>query len=173
MVKILWGSAKCKAIEGKIRGSLLKRHGVCDFYMAERVTRQLGEDKDLVPVPPLQFTLFPYEAPDEVILLWRSSIPLLDQLDKDGDFKEYQRSLMPTLFPPPGALTNIPSTGGSVPADPMGPANIILSSWSVPLYQADGYPCGLELHVSTVWEHEDHDDGPVSGSLFEATRQEQ
>jgi hypothetical protein len=27
MVKILWGSAKCKAIEGKIRGSLLKRHG--------------------------------------------------------------------------------------------------------------------------------------------------
>ena len=69
--------------------------------MAKRVTRQLGEDKDLVPVPPLQFTLFPYEAPDEVILLWRSSIPLLDQLDKDGDFKEYQRSLMPTLFPPP------------------------------------------------------------------------
>uniref|UniRef100_A0A2N9F348 Aminotransferase-like plant mobile domain-containing protein n=1 Tax=Fagus sylvatica TaxID=28930 RepID=A0A2N9F348_FAGSY len=74
--------------------------GVCAFYMAKRVTRQLGEDEDLVPVPPLQFTLLPYEAPNEVILLWRLGIPLLDLLDEDGDFEEYQRSLMPTLFPP-------------------------------------------------------------------------
>ena len=54
-----------------------------------------------MPVPPLQFTLLPYEAPNEVILLWRLGIPLLDRLDEDGDFEEYQRSLMPTLFPPP------------------------------------------------------------------------
>ena len=53
-----------------------------------------------MPVPPLQFTLLPYEAPNEVILLWRLGIPLLDRLDEDGDFEEYQRSLMPTLFPP-------------------------------------------------------------------------
>ena len=136
--------------------------------MAERVTRQLGEDKDLVHVPPLQFTLFPYEAPDEVILLWRSSIPLLDRLDEDGDFEECQRSLMPTLFPPhvvrsqySSTLTwnllclilpfmaciqlfllqapaDIPSTSGSVLADPMGPTDIILPSWPVPLYQAYG-----------------------------------
>ena len=40
--------------------------------MDERVTRQLDENEDLVPMlpmPPLQFTIFPYEAPDEVILL--------------------------------------------------------------------------------------------------------
>jgi hypothetical protein len=56
--------------------------------------------KDLVPVPPLQFTLFLYEAPDEFINMWWSGIPLLDRLDEDGDFEEYQQSLIPTLFPP-------------------------------------------------------------------------
>ena len=71
------------------------------FYMAERVTRQLGKNEDLVLVPPLQFNLFPYEALDEVILLWRPSVPMLDWLDEDGDFEEYQQSLMSTLFPPP------------------------------------------------------------------------
>ena len=54
--------------------------------MAERVTHQLGENMDLVPMPPLQFTLFLYEAFDEVILLWWADIPMLDQLDEDGDF---------------------------------------------------------------------------------------
>uniref|UniRef100_A0A2N9FI42 Aminotransferase-like plant mobile domain-containing protein n=1 Tax=Fagus sylvatica TaxID=28930 RepID=A0A2N9FI42_FAGSY len=104
----------------------------------QRVTRQLGKNEDLVPVPTLQFTLFPYEAPDEVILLWRASIPMLDWLDEDGDFEEYQQSLMSTLFPPPMALTDVPSTSGSVPAAPMGPTDIVLPSWSVPPYQADG-----------------------------------
>ena len=46
--------------------------------------------EDLVPVPPLQFTLFPYEAPDEFINMWWSGIPFLDRLDEDGDFEEYQ-----------------------------------------------------------------------------------
>ena len=53
-----------------------------------------------MPLPPLQFTFFPYEALDEVILLWLVGILMLDRLDKDGDFEEYQQSLMPTLFPP-------------------------------------------------------------------------
>jgi hypothetical protein len=56
--------------------------------------------KDLVPVPPLQFTLFLYEAPDEFINMWWLGIPLLDRLDEDGDFEEYQQSFIPTLFPP-------------------------------------------------------------------------
>ena len=59
------------------------------FYMAKRVTHQLGENEDLVPMPPLQFTFFPYEAPDKVILLWWANIPMLDRLDEDGDFEEY------------------------------------------------------------------------------------
>jgi hypothetical protein len=79
---------------------LLEGPGVRAFYMAERVTRKLGDDEDLVPMPPLQFTLFPYEAPDGVINIWRSGVPYLDRLEEDGDFEEYQKSLMPTLFPP-------------------------------------------------------------------------
>jgi hypothetical protein len=58
--------------------------------MVERVTCQLGENEDLVPMPPLQFTIFPYEAPNEVILLWRMGISMLDRLDEDGDFEKYQ-----------------------------------------------------------------------------------
>uniref|UniRef100_A0A2N9H9X5 Retrotransposon gag domain-containing protein n=1 Tax=Fagus sylvatica TaxID=28930 RepID=A0A2N9H9X5_FAGSY len=71
------------------------------------------------------------------------------------------------------------------------PADIILPSWSVPLYQADGslreraitrhtnvlgypvpedtsrcHPCGPKLHVPAVWEHEDHDDRLVFGTIF-------
>ena len=85
-----------------IRFSMLyKGPRVRAFYLAERVTRQLGKNEDVVPMLPLQFTLFPYEAPDKVILLWRAGILMLDRLDKDGDFKEYQQSLMPTLFPHP------------------------------------------------------------------------
>jgi hypothetical protein len=79
---------------------LVEGPGVCAFYMVERVTRQLADDEDLVLVPPLQFTLFPYEAPDEIINIWRSGFPYLDRLEEDGDFEEYQWSLMPTLFPP-------------------------------------------------------------------------
>jgi hypothetical protein len=80
---------------------LFEGPGVPAFYMAERVTHQLGKNEDVVPMLPLQFTLFPYEAPDKVILLWWAGIPMLDRLDKDGDFEEYQQSLMPTLFPHP------------------------------------------------------------------------
>ena len=36
------------------------------------------------------------------------------------------------------ASADVPSTSGSVPVDPMVPADIILPSWSIPLYQADG-----------------------------------
>ena len=79
---------------------LFEGPGVRAFYMAERVTCHLGDSKDLVPVPPLQFTLFPYEVPDEVINIWRSGISYLDRLEEDGDFEEYSQSLMPTLFPP-------------------------------------------------------------------------
>jgi hypothetical protein len=85
---------------------------------------------------------------------------------------------MPTLFPPPvvrsqyscsstqslfmfdssihaciqlislQAPANIPSMSGSVSADPMGPADIILPSWYVPLYQADG-----SLRETTITRH--------------------
>ena len=51
-------------------------------------------------VPPLQFTLFPYEAPGEIINLWRSGVCYFEQLVEDGDFEEYQRALMPALCPP-------------------------------------------------------------------------
>ncbi len=74
--------------------------GVHDVYMVERVTRQLGNREDLVPVPPLYLTLFPYQAPDEIANLWQSSVPHLERLVKDGDFAKYQRYLMPTLCPP-------------------------------------------------------------------------
>ncbi len=53
-----------------------------------------------MPMPPLQFTLFPYSAPDDVMNIWRLGVPYLDRLEGDGDFEEYQWSLMPTLFPP-------------------------------------------------------------------------
>jgi hypothetical protein len=69
-------------------------------YMAERVTHQLGNGKDLVPVAPLQFTLFPYEAPNKIVNLWTSGVCYLEQLVEDGDFEEYQQSLMPALYPP-------------------------------------------------------------------------
>jgi hypothetical protein len=68
---------------------LFEGPGVCAFYMAERVALQLGENEELVPMPPLQFTIFPYKAPDEVINIWRSGIPVLDRLDEEGDFEEY------------------------------------------------------------------------------------
>ncbi len=63
--------------------------GVCAFYMAERVTCQLGDEDDLVSMSPLRFTLFHYEAPDEIINLWRSGFPYLDWLEEDDNFEEY------------------------------------------------------------------------------------
>ena len=51
---------------------------VHDVYMVERVTRQLGNREDLVPVPPWQLTLFPYEAPNEIANLWQSGVPHLE-----------------------------------------------------------------------------------------------
>ena len=74
--------------------------GIRHVYMAKRMTHQLGNGEHLVPITPLQFTLFPYEAPDEIINLWRSSVCYLERLVEDGNFKEYQRSLMPALRPP-------------------------------------------------------------------------
>uniref|UniRef100_A0A2N9EBK2 Aminotransferase-like plant mobile domain-containing protein n=1 Tax=Fagus sylvatica TaxID=28930 RepID=A0A2N9EBK2_FAGSY len=111
---------------------LFEGSGVRAFYVSKTVTRQLGEDEDLVPMPPLQFTLFPYKVPDEVILLWRLGILLLDRLDEEGDFEEYQQSFMPTLFPP-------------LMLTPWVQQDIILPSWSVPLYQVDG-----SLHETTI-----------------------
>ena len=39
---------------------LFKGPEVRAFYLADRITRQLGDNEDLVLVPPLQFFLFPY-----------------------------------------------------------------------------------------------------------------
>ena len=39
---------------------LFEGPGVHAFYLAERMIRQLGNNEDLVLVPPLQFFLFPY-----------------------------------------------------------------------------------------------------------------
>ena len=68
---------------------LFEGSGVRAFYMAERVTCQLGDEDDLVPMSPLQFTLFHYEAPDEIVNLWQSGFPYLDWLEEDNNFKEY------------------------------------------------------------------------------------
>uniref|UniRef100_A0A2N9G550 Aminotransferase-like plant mobile domain-containing protein n=1 Tax=Fagus sylvatica TaxID=28930 RepID=A0A2N9G550_FAGSY len=59
-------------------------------------------------------------ASNEVILLWRASIPMLDRLDEDGDFEEYQQSLMPTLFPPPVADGSFRETAITRHADVLG-----------------------------------------------------
>uniref|UniRef100_A0A2N9EW55 Aminotransferase-like plant mobile domain-containing protein n=1 Tax=Fagus sylvatica TaxID=28930 RepID=A0A2N9EW55_FAGSY len=112
--------------------------GLCPFTWPERVARQLGENEDLVPVPPLMVTL-----------------------------RSTNKSLMPTLFPPPVAPANIPfyelmvvfrETTITRHTDVLG--------YSVPEDARPCHPCGLELHVSVVWEHEDHDDKPVSGTAF-------
>uniref|UniRef100_A0A2N9HN27 Uncharacterized protein n=1 Tax=Fagus sylvatica TaxID=28930 RepID=A0A2N9HN27_FAGSY len=55
---------------------------------------------------------------------------------------------MPTLFPPLTAPADVPSTSGSILDDLMGPANIILPSWYVPLYQVDG-----SLRETTITRH--------------------
>jgi hypothetical protein len=91
--------------------------GVRVVYMAERLTCQLGHGDDLVPMAPLQFTLFPYEAPNEVVNQWRAGFPYLERLEEDGNFEEYQGSLMPTLHPPPAvrlhSLVSLGSCGYS------------------------------------------------------------
>ena len=69
---------------------LYEGSGVCAVYMAERLTHQLGNGEDLVSVAPLQFTLFPYEAPNKIVNLWTSGVCYLEQLVEDGDFEEYQ-----------------------------------------------------------------------------------
>ena len=71
-------AAEKKAYSWAQFSHLFEGPSVRAFYMAERVTRQLGKNEDVVPMLPLQFTLFPYEASNEVILLWRACIPMLD-----------------------------------------------------------------------------------------------
>uniref|UniRef100_A0A2N9IDX9 Uncharacterized protein n=1 Tax=Fagus sylvatica TaxID=28930 RepID=A0A2N9IDX9_FAGSY len=100
--------------------------GVRAVYMAERVTHQLGNGEDLVLVAPLQFTLFPYEAPNKIVNLWTSGVCYLEQLVEDGDFEEYQQSLMPALYPPYEAHVNIPAGGGHRVANPDGLHDIVL-----------------------------------------------
>ena len=63
--------------DGRAHGSVLsivRGTRVRAVYMEERVTSQLGHGEDLVPLAPLQLTLFPYEAPDEVVNQWRAWI---------------------------------------------------------------------------------------------------
>uniref|UniRef100_A0A2N9HR87 Aminotransferase-like plant mobile domain-containing protein n=1 Tax=Fagus sylvatica TaxID=28930 RepID=A0A2N9HR87_FAGSY len=57
------------------------------------------------------------------------------------DKRAYNLAQFSRLFEGPGAPANVPSTSGSIPAAPLVLADIILPSWSIPLYQADGSLC--------------------------------
>uniref|UniRef100_A0A2N9HP90 Aminotransferase-like plant mobile domain-containing protein n=1 Tax=Fagus sylvatica TaxID=28930 RepID=A0A2N9HP90_FAGSY len=92
--------------------------GVRVVYMAERLTCQLGHGDDLVPMAPLQFTLFPYKAPNEVVNQWRAGFPYLERLEEDGNFEEYQG---------PGAAVGLD-----------GLQDIVLPPWTVLVYRVDG-----------------------------------
>ena len=83
-----------------IRFSMLyKGPRVHAFYLAERVTRQLGQGDASMPLPPPSFMLFPYETLEMQLAMWRASLYFTERLDVDGDFEEYEWSLMPLLCP--------------------------------------------------------------------------
>uniref|UniRef100_A0A2N9IXH4 Aminotransferase-like plant mobile domain-containing protein n=1 Tax=Fagus sylvatica TaxID=28930 RepID=A0A2N9IXH4_FAGSY len=57
-----------------------------DFLVVDKKVYSWAQFSHLFEGP--GFTLFPYEAPNEVILLWRMGISMLDRLDEDGDFEK-------------------------------------------------------------------------------------
>ena len=62
------------------------------------------------------------------------------------------------------ALADVPSMSGFVPSDPVGLANIVLPSWSVPVYHADGHLCEVEItrHTDVLGYHVPKNTRPVS-----------
>ena len=61
-----------------IRFSMLyKGPRVRAFYLAERVTRQLGQGDASMPLPPPSFMLFPYETLEMQLAVWRAISTLL------------------------------------------------------------------------------------------------
>lgn len=57
--------------------------------MAKRVIHQLGLVEELVHFPPLKFTLFSYEALDDIVQKWRDSLFYSKRLEVDDDFERY------------------------------------------------------------------------------------
>ena len=68
---------------------LYKGQGVHSVYMAERVIHQLGLVEELVPFPPLKFTLFSYEALNDIVQKWRDGLFYSKRLEADDDFEGY------------------------------------------------------------------------------------
>ena len=68
---------------------LYEGHGVHSVYLAERVIHQLGLVEELVPFPPLKFTLFSYEALNDIVQKWRDGLFYSKRLEADDDFEGY------------------------------------------------------------------------------------
>jgi hypothetical protein len=62
------------------------------------------------------------------------------------------------------APTDVPSTSGFVPSDLVGLADIVLPSWFVPLYYADGHLREVEItrHTDVLGYHVPKNARPVS-----------
>ena len=63
--------------------------GFHSVYMAKRVIHQLGLVEELVHFPPLKFTLFSYEALDDIVQKWRNGLFYSKRLEADDDFEGY------------------------------------------------------------------------------------
>ncbi len=68
---------------------LYEGQGVHSFYMAERVIHQLALVEELVPFPPLKFTLFSYEDLDDIVQKWKDGLFYSKRLEVDDDFEGY------------------------------------------------------------------------------------
>uniref|UniRef100_A0A2N9F082 Plastocyanin-like domain-containing protein n=1 Tax=Fagus sylvatica TaxID=28930 RepID=A0A2N9F082_FAGSY len=123
-----------------IRFSMLyKGPRVRAFYLAERVTRQLGQGDASVPLPPPSFMLFPYETLETQLAVWRASLYFTERLDVDGDFEEYEWSLMPLLCSLLRyALGQAHGHAPSALAAPGGLRDVAFLPWTVAVSHADG-----------------------------------
>uniref|UniRef100_A0A2N9IUH0 Aminotransferase-like plant mobile domain-containing protein n=1 Tax=Fagus sylvatica TaxID=28930 RepID=A0A2N9IUH0_FAGSY len=68
---------------------LYEGQGFHFVYMEERVIHQLGLVEELVHFPPLKFTLFSYEALDDIVQKWRDGLFYSKRLEANDDFEGY------------------------------------------------------------------------------------
>jgi hypothetical protein len=58
------------------------------LYLAERVTTQLIEERNAVPIAPPPFILFPFSLESQDFAAWRASIPFEGRLDDMTAFED-------------------------------------------------------------------------------------
>jgi hypothetical protein len=58
------------------------------LYLAERVTTQLIEESNAVPIAPPPFILFPFSLEGQDLAAWRASIPFEGRLDAMTAFED-------------------------------------------------------------------------------------